>query len=48
MTSNNLAICFTPSLMRSETASMADLLNASKGVLITNILLDNFEDIFGN
>jgi hypothetical protein len=48
MSANNLAICFSPSLMRSEKPSMADLINASKSVAITNILIDSFEDIFGN
>lgn len=48
MSANNLAICFSPSLMRSEKPSMADLINASKSVTITNILINNFEDIFGN
>jgi len=48
MSANNLAICFSPSLMRSEKASMADILNASKSVNITNIMLANFEEIFGN
>ena len=48
MSANNLAICFSPSLMRSEKASMADLINASKSVNITNIMLTSFEEIFGN
>lgn len=47
MGANNLAICFSPSLMRSEKTSMVDLINASKAVNITNIMLANFQQIFG-
>ena len=42
MSANNLAICFSPSLMRSEKPSMADIANASKAVAITNILISDF------
>ena len=48
MSANNIAICFSPSLMRAEKPSMADLINASKAVFITNTLIENFEEIFGN
>lgn len=47
MSANNLAICFSPSLMRSEVASMADIANASKAVTITNILISDFQYVFG-
>ena len=48
MSANNLAICFSPSFMRSETPSMADIINASKAVAITNTLIGDFYDIFGS
>ena len=48
MSANNIAICFSPSLMRSEKPSMADLVNASKLVAITNVLISDFEEIFGS
>jgi hypothetical protein len=35
MTAHNLAICFSPSLMRSEVPSPQDLIYASKSVLVT-------------
>ncbi len=48
MTAQNISICFAPCLLRAEKASAADIIYASKCAIITRILLDNFEDIFGN
>ena len=48
MSSHNLAICFSPSLMRSEKASMADLIYASKSVNVTEILMTDYNEIFGS
>jgi hypothetical protein len=48
MTANNIAICFSPCLMRSEVASMADFAYASKSVTYSNLLITSFDDIFGN
>jgi hypothetical protein len=35
MSAHNLAICFSPAFMRSEKPSFADILNASKAVIVT-------------
>jgi len=35
MTAHNIAICFSPSLMRSEIPSVQDLIYASKSVIVT-------------
>lgn len=48
MSGHNLAICFSPALMRSEKASFADIVNASKSVTVTDILISDFDYIFGN
>jgi len=48
MTAHNLAICFSPSLMRSEVPSAQDLIYASKSVLVTEMLINDLDYIFGN
>lgn len=48
MSANNIAICFSPCLMRSEVASVSDLLFASKSVIYTNLLFNEFDHIFGD
>lgn len=48
MSAHNLAIVFSPSLMRSEVPSMADLVYASKSVTVTAILISEFDEIFGS
>lgn len=48
MSAHNLAICFSPAFMRSEKASFADIVNASKSVTVTEIMINDFEAIFGN
>lgn len=35
MSAHNLAICFSPAFMRSEKPSFADIVNASKAVVVT-------------
>lgn len=39
MNANNIAICFSPCLFRSEVSSMADLVYASKSVIYSNLLI---------
>lgn len=48
MSLHNLAVCFTPCLMRSEKPSMSDLIYVSKGVFVVNLLFANFDEIFGD
>lgn len=48
MTAQNIAICFAPCLMRAEKASAADLIYASKCAIVSRILIDNFDFIFGD
>ncbi len=48
MSAHNLAICFSPAFMRSEKASFADIANAGKSVTITEIMINDFELVFGN
>lgn len=48
MTAKNVGICFAPCLMRSEKASQADLIYASKGAIITENLITDLEEIFGD
>ena len=48
MTTKNVAICFSPCLLRSEKASEADLIYASKGAILTEMMIDKFEDLFGD
>lgn len=47
MGAHNLAICFSPALMRSEKPSFADIANASKAVTVTEIMINDFDEIFG-
>lgn len=47
MNAYNLAVCFSQSLMRSEVPSMADIERAKLSVAVTNTMIINFEDIFG-
>ena len=48
MTTHNIAVCFSPCLMRSEVASIDDLVYATKSVTYTNLLFSEFDHIFGN
>lgn len=48
MTTHNIAICFSPSLMRSENPSPQDLIYASKSVIVTEMLINELDYIFGN
>ena len=48
MSSQNVSICFAPCLLRAEKASPADLIYASKCAMVTKILLDDFQEIFGD
>jgi hypothetical protein len=45
---NNLSIVFGPCLMRSEVASIEDLANAKKIIVITGIIFNQFIAIFGD
>lgn len=47
MSAHNLAICFSPAFMRSEKPSFADIANASKAVMVTEILINDFDEVFG-
>lgn len=48
MPAHNLAICFSPCLLRSEKPSTADLIYASKAVFIVGLLISEFDAIFGS
>jgi hypothetical protein len=48
MPTHNLAICFSPCLLRSEKPSTADLIYASKAVFIVGLLISDFDAIFGS
>jgi hypothetical protein len=48
MTAQNIAICFSPCLMRSEKPSMADFAYATKAVLYATLLINEFDYLFGN
>lgn len=48
MTTQNISICFAPCLLRAEKASHADLIYASKCAMVTKLLLDDMEYIFGD
>jgi hypothetical protein len=43
-----VSVCFAPCLMRSEVSSMQDLVYAGKSVTVLKVILENFEDIFGD
>jgi hypothetical protein len=47
MGAHNLAICFSPAFMRSEKPSFADIANASKAVTVTEIMINDFDEVFG-
>lgn len=48
MSLNNIAICFSPCLMRSQVQSNADLIYAGKAVGYTNLLINELDFIFGS
>ncbi len=48
MSAHNLAICFSPAFMRSEKPSFADIANASKAVIVTEIMINDFDEVFGH
>ena len=48
MTANNIAICFSPCFMRSEVASSADFAYTTKTIFFTNLLIKDFDYIFGS
>lgn len=48
MNTHNISICFSPCLMRSEKASPADLIYATKSTTVVEAILNNLEYMFGD
>lgn len=48
MTANNIAICFAPCLMWAKERSIKDIAYATKSVQVVNIMITNFEEVFGS
>ena len=48
MSSQNVSICFAPCLLRSEKASVADLIYASKAAMATKLMIEEFNFVFGD
>lgn len=47
MNNYNMSVCFCPCVFRSETPTLADLLNSGKFAGILNIFFNRYEDIMG-
>lgn len=47
MNNYNMSVCFCPCVFRSETPTLADLLNSGKFAAILNIFFNRYEDIMG-
>jgi hypothetical protein len=47
MNNYNMSVCFCPCVFRSETATLADLLNSGKFAGILNIFFNRYEEIMG-
>lgn len=43
----NMSVCFCPCIFRSETPTLADLLNSGKFAGILNIFFNRFEEVIG-
>lgn len=48
MNSHNISICFSPCLMWARQASAADIVLAMKAVMYVEILINDFDFIFGD
>lgn len=48
MTANNIAICFSPCFMRSKVPSNADFANVTKAIFFINLMIKDFNFIFGS
>ena len=48
MSAQNISICFAPCLMRAEKASPQDLIYASKSAMATRLMIDKFDNLFGD
>lgn len=47
MNNYNMSVCFCPCVFRSETPTLADLLNSGKFAGILNIFFNRYEEIMG-
>jgi hypothetical protein len=45
MNNYNMSVCFCPCIFRSETPTLADLLNSGKFATILKITFDHFEEV---
>lgn len=48
MTAYNIAVCFAPCIMWAKERSMKDIPYATKSVQVMNIMVTNFEEVFGS
>jgi hypothetical protein len=47
MNNYNMSVCFCPCIFRSETPTLADLLNSGKFASILNLIFTHFEEVTG-